>query len=70
MPEALICAPEAADFEDALRKAVSIGGDSDTIVCIAGGVAEARFRIPAGIAAEGLRRLPEDMVAVVRSAYR
>ncbi len=43
VPEALICALEATSFEDALRNAVSIGGDSDTIAAIAGSVAEAMY---------------------------
>ena len=70
VPEALICALEASDFEDAIRNAISIRGDSDTIACIAGGVAEARFGIPEPIAAEALRRLPEEMVDVVGEVYR
>ena len=70
VPEALICALTATDFEDAIRNAISIGGDSDTVACIAGGVAEARFGIPEPIAAEGLQRLPGEMVDVVRQAYR
>ena len=70
VPEALICALEASDFEDAIRNAISIGGDSDTVACIAGGVAEARFRIPEAIAAEALRRLPQEMVDVVGEVYR
>jgi len=43
VPEALIAFLEAEDFEDALRNAVSLGGDSDTQACIAGAVAEAFF---------------------------
>jgi len=70
VPEALICALTATGFEDAIRNAISIGGDSDTVACIAGGVAEARFGIPEPIAAEGLRCLPGEMVDVVREAYR
>jgi ADP-ribosyl-[dinitrogen reductase] hydrolase len=70
VPEALICALEASDFEDAIRNAISIGGDSDTVACIAGAVAEARFGIPEAIAAEGLRRLPQEMVDVVGEVYR
>ena len=38
VPEAIICALEATDFEDAIRNAVSIGGDSDTVACIAGSI--------------------------------
>ena len=70
VPEALICALEAADFEDAIRNAISIGGDSDTVACIAGSIAEGRFGIPEAIAAEALRRLPEEMVDVVEEVYR
>ena len=70
VPEALICALEATDFEDAIRNAISIGGDSDTVACIAGSVAEARFGIPEAIAAEALRRLPQEMVDVVEEVYR
>jgi ADP-ribosylglycohydrolase len=43
VPEALICLLEASDFEDAIRNAISIGGDSDTLACIAGAVAEPLF---------------------------
>jgi ADP-ribosylglycohydrolase len=70
VPEALTCALQATDFEDAIRNAISIGGDSDTVACIAGSVAEARFGIPEAIAAEGLRRLPQEMVDVVEEVYR
>ena len=42
----LICAPEAESFEDAIWKAISIGGDSDTIVAIAGSVAESLWGVP------------------------
>lgn len=66
VPEALICLLEAADYEDAVRSAVSLGGDSDTLACIAGGVAEARFGpLPEHIAAEVRRRLPSELTAVV-----
>ena len=43
VPEAIICFLESVDFEDAIRKAVSIGGDSDTLACIIGGIAEAFY---------------------------
>ena len=66
MPEALIAAFEGKDFEDVIRLAVSLGGDSDTLACIAGSVAEALYGIPKEIAEEALRRLPEDMRDVLR----
>lgn len=43
VPEAIICFLESKDFEDAIRLAVSIGGDSDTLACITGGIAEAYY---------------------------
>ena len=46
VPQAIRCVLEADDFEDAIRNAVSLGGDSDTLACIAGGIAEPVFGIP------------------------
>jgi ADP-ribosylglycohydrolase len=51
VPEAIIAFLESSDFENAIRLAVSIGGDSDTIACITGGIAEAFYKtIPEYIA--------------------
>jgi ADP-ribosylglycohydrolase len=69
VPQALVCALEATDFEGAMRNAVSIGGDSDTIAAIAGAVAEARFGIPQDIAAETWTYLPRDMRQVMTALY-
>ena len=44
VPEAIIAFLESVDFENAVRLAVSIGGDSDTIACITGGIAEAFYQ--------------------------
>ena len=55
VPPALEAFFESCSYEDAIRKAISIGGDSDTIACIAGGVAEAYYReIPQDIINRGL----------------
>jgi len=70
VPEALTAALEAISYEDAIRNAISLGGDSDTLAAIAGGVAEDRFGIPETIAQEGWRRLPADMQAVLERLYR
>ena len=43
VPEAIIAFLESTDFEDAIRNAVSLGGDSDTIACITGSIAEAFY---------------------------
>jgi len=66
VPPALTCALEARDFEDALRNAVSLGGDADTLACIAGGLAEALFGVPRVIARQALGYLPEDLRATLR----
>ncbi len=44
VPQAIRAFLESDDFEDALRKAISLGGDSDTIACMAGGIAQAYYR--------------------------
>lgn len=69
VPQALTCALEASSYEDAIRNAISIGGDSDTIAAIAGGVAEALFGIPEDIATKGWSYLPQDMREVVSRLY-
>ena len=69
VPEALTCVLEATSFEDAIRNAISIGGDSDTIAAIAGGIAEAMFGIPDEIANEVWPKLPLDMRQVLTRLY-
>ncbi len=65
VPQAITCALEATGYEDALRNAISIGGDSDTLACIAGGIAELLFGLPDDIAATARRHLTDDLRAVV-----
>lgn len=67
VPQAITCALEASDFEDAVRNAVSIGGDSDTIGCITGGIAEALFGIPNDIRKKGMNYLPQELRKTVES---
>lgn len=69
VPQALTCALEADCFEDAIRNSISIGGDSDTIAAIAGGVAEALFGIPESMARLAWLKLPEDIQAVLTDLY-
>lgn len=56
----------ATDFEDAVRKAVAYGGDSDTLGAIVGSLAEGRWRIPAAIVEKALTYLPDEMKNVVK----
>ena len=74
VPEAIIAFLESRDFEDAIRLAVSLGGDSDTLTCITGGIAEAFYRqIPADLVAEALDMLPvrfvRDLEALREKGY-
>ncbi len=62
MPQAIRAFLESNDYEDAVRKAISIGGDSDTIACIAGGIAQAYYGgIPNHIRDEVMARLDEPL---------
>lgn len=60
VPEAIIAFLESSSFEDAIRKAVSMGGDSDTLACITGGIAEAFYgEIPEEMILETKRVFPQ-----------
>lgn len=59
VPQALVCFLEAENYVDALRNAISLGGDGDTIAAIAGGIAEAYFGIPTEIEERGLSFLDD-----------
>ena len=65
VPEAITAFLEGADFEDVIRTAVSLGGDTDTIACIAGGIAEAFYGVPGELKDECRRRLDEAILAVL-----
>ncbi len=66
VPEAIIAFLDSIDYEDAVRKAVSLGGDSDTLACMAGSIAEAFYKE----ISDDLRRtartfLPEEMLDIL-----
>ena len=66
VPEAIIAFLESENFEDAIRKAVSLGGDSDTIACITGGIAHAFYGgVSDDIVSNVRKRLPADMLDVL-----
>jgi ADP-ribosylglycohydrolase len=66
VPAAMITFLDSSDFEDSIRKTVSIGGDSDTLACINGGIAHAFYKeVPAPIENEVLARLDERLSMVV-----
>ena len=66
VPQAIIAFLDSTDFEDAIRKAVSLGGDSDTLACITGGIAEAFYKdVPKVMADWALARFPQEFVEVL-----
>lgn len=67
VPQAIICFLESTDFEDAIRNAVSLGGDSDTLACIAGGIAQAFYgEVPGDIIAAVEERLDQSLWRICR----
>ncbi len=66
VPEAMIAFLEAYDFESAIRNAISLGGDSDTLACIAGGISQAYYKtLPQTIQDPVRARLPVEFVSVI-----
>lgn len=67
VPQALEAFFESTDFEDAIRDAISIGGDSDTIAAVTGGIAEAYYGIPSEIRNKALGFLDEKLISVIEA---
>lgn len=66
VPEALIAFFDSVSWEDAVRNAVSLGGDSDTLACITGGIAEAWYgSVPDEIRQQVMQMLPRDLATIV-----
>lgn len=65
VPQAIVAYLESNSYEECVRKAVSIGGDSDTIACMAGGIAEATWGIPYEIVVDGLSHLDNKLLSSV-----
>ncbi|OPH59051.1 hypothetical protein BC351_22250 [Paenibacillus ferrarius] len=66
VPQAIIAFLESTNFEDAIRKAISIGGDSDTIACMTGGIAQAFYKeIPKDIVSEVMLKLDLKLRQVI-----
>ena len=70
VPESIIAFLDSTSFEHAIRLAVSLGGDADTMGAITGGIAEAYYQeIPEEIKREALRRLPDEFTDVMERFY-
>lgn len=67
VPQALEAFFESTGFEDAIRNAISIGGDSDTVAAICGGVAEAYYGIPTDIRKHALTFLDQNLMKLLTS---
>ena len=65
VPEAIICFLNSQNFLDAIRVAIWIGGDSDTIAAMAGSIAEAYYGIPSYVEEKIKEKLPQDMRDVI-----
>ncbi|MGZ2371748.1 ADP-ribosylglycohydrolase family protein [Ancylomarina sp. YFZ004] len=71
VPEAIIAFLESTDFEDAIRLAISLGGDSDTLACITGGIAQAYYKeIPKHIVDGVNALLPIEFKAIIEEFNR
>ena len=65
VPEAITAFLEGESFEDVIRTAVSLGGDCDTLTCIAGSIAEGFYGVPEELKQECRNRLPEELKVVL-----
>ncbi len=66
VPASIIAFLSSTDYEDAIRNAISLGGDSDTMACIAGGIAQAYYKkIPEEIVQQVRQRLPEAFWEII-----
>ena len=71
VPESIIAFMDSTDYESAIRLAVSLGGDADTMGAITGGIAEAYYGgVPEHIRKEVLKRLPKEFIEVMQKFYQ
>src|SRR5690606_32636998 len=66
VPEAIICFLDSSDYKSCIRLSISIGGDSDTIACMAGGIAQAYYKfIPPDLVSGAREKLSAEMVKIL-----
>ncbi len=71
VPEAIICFLDSLSYEDAIRNAISLGGDSDTLACITGGISEAFYGpVQEDIIKKVEEILPDDLMDTVNAFYK
>jgi type I restriction enzyme M protein len=66
VPQAVEAFFESTSFEDAIRIAISVGGDSDTLACITGGIAEAYYGLSEDMKGKAERYLEENLFSIVK----
>ncbi len=69
VPQAIKAFLESDGFEDTIRRAITTGGDSDTIACMAGGIAEAYYGVPKQLKKQALAKLDESLAAIIEEFY-
>ena len=69
VPPAIVCALAAEDYRDAVRNAISLGGDSDTLACITGGIAEILYGLPDEVTREARALLDAPLREVIDRFY-
>lgn len=70
VPQAIFIFLISESFEDSIRNAISIGGDTDTIACMVGSVSEAYYGIPKDLRNEAFRLLPQQFQSILISSYK
>lgn len=70
VPEAIIAFLDAENYEDCVRNAVSLGGDTDTQACIAGGIAEAFYGVPSELVEKAEMILTKELRGKIGEFYR
>jgi len=70
VPQAIFCFLESTDFEDAIRKAISIGGDSDTIAAITGSIAEVYYGVDKQLISKVEDYVPEYIINITNKFYK
>lgn len=65
VPQAIIAFLESTDFEDAIRNAISIGGDSDTLAAITGSIAEAFYGVPDWMRVKAYEYLDGSLIKII-----
>ncbi len=70
VPPSLLCFFESIKFEDAIRKAVMLGGDTDTLACMTGAIAEAFYGVPFDLTVKIMKILPQRLKTPVLSFYQ